>query len=45
MKRQAQEVYGFGARLQTRQNRAARLAALVLMVSTLGMLAGALWPF
>lgn len=43
MKRQEREVYGYGARFTTRQDRASRVAAVVLVVAVAGMLAGVLW--
>jgi len=45
MNRREQEIYGFGASFKTRQNRASRVAGVVLVAASLGMLAGLLWAF
>jgi nicotinic acid phosphoribosyltransferase len=43
MKRQHREVYGFGARFNTRRDLASRAARIALIGAALGMLAGVLW--
>lgn len=43
MKTNAREVYGFGQRLSTRQDRLSKVACILIAACILGFIGGALW--